>query len=119
MNRLTARVTTHCHGRNRNSGHHVRSSGAGCDLAATWSPSADQFKIFVDKCVNNTLYLVARSGSALEMGTISDFGSKVLKSGKYSNGGKQHGHKEKGSKKEKALTSWIGSRNLFATSKDL
>jgi hypothetical protein len=41
---------------------------------------ADPCKILVDKYVNNALYLVARSGSALEMGTVSDFDSKVTNS---------------------------------------
>jgi hypothetical protein len=71
-------------------------------------------KILVDKYVNNALYLVARSGSAPEMGTVSDFGlqsSKVREI--FETEEKQHGDKEEGSKKEKALTPGSGSRNSF------
>jgi hypothetical protein len=42
-------------------------------------PSCHKPKFFVDKYVNKVLYLVARSGSAPEMGTISDFDSKATK----------------------------------------
>jgi hypothetical protein len=48
------------------------------------------------------------------MGTVSDFDSKVTKlKGNIRTEEKQHGHKEESSKKEKALTSWIGSRKSF------
>jgi hypothetical protein len=53
------------------------------------------------------------------MGTVSDFDSKVASQGNIRTEEKQHGHKEEGSKKEKALTPGSVRGIFFATSKDL
>ena len=83
MNRLSTRVTSYHHGRNQNSGHGVsRKRRFAVTSPATFLPQTQILtnpEFFVDKYVNKALYLVARSGSAPEMGTISDFDSKATK----------------------------------------